>query len=84
MGAMARDARMKHRKDPITNAIPDEWRNLEHNEGVARMYPANWTESSMDLKAGLEVVEVSAEREWAATMPFDMEPLERSTSASDF
>ena len=48
------------------------------------MYPANWTESSMDLKAGLEVVELSAEREWAATMPFDMEPLERGTSASDF
>lgn len=83
MGALPGDARMKHRKDPITNAIPDEWRNVEHSECVARMHPANWTESSMDLMAGLEVVELSAEREWAATMPFDMEPLERGTSASD-
>ena len=82
MGAMPRDARMKHRKDLITNAIPDEWRTFDHNEGVARMSPANWTESSLDLKAGLDVVELSAEREWAATTPFDMEPLERRTSVS--
>jgi hypothetical protein len=82
-GAMPRKPRMKHRKDQITNAMPDDWHNVGHNEGVARNYPANWTESSMDLMAGLEVVELSAEREWAATMPFELEPLERRTSASN-
>jgi hypothetical protein len=76
---MPEDARMQHRNDLMPSALPEPRRKGEHSAGVACRYHGYCTDSSMDLVAGLEVVELPAEGQWADTMPFEMEPLGSST-----
>jgi hypothetical protein len=63
---------MKHRENPIAGAVPQEWFKVEHNVG-ARQDSGNCTESSIDLLAGPEVVELPAPKHWPETMPFKIE-----------
>ena len=74
---------MEPRNDLTTDAIAEERRKVEQKRNVVSRCPGYWTDSSTDLSTGLEVVELTPERQWADTMPFEMEPLERRTQDAD-
>jgi len=43
---------------------------------------SDWTDSSMDLRRGLDIVELS-DTQWADTLPLDIEPPHRSNWVAD-
>jgi len=74
---------MEHRNDSIANVSPTGRRKLARIPGVASEHPGYWTDSSMDLRAGLDIVEVSADTQWADTLPFEIEPPHRGSWITD-
>lgn len=66
---------MDDRNEPITKPVPEGRRKVGHKAGMACKHPGYWTDSSMDLIAGLEVIELPAEGQWVETMPSELEPL---------
>lgn len=74
---------MEHGNRLVANVIPKERRKLTRNTGVASDHPGYWSDSSTDLRAGLEIVELSPNRPWADTAILDLEPLECSDFRSD-
>jgi hypothetical protein len=67
----------------VANVIPKERRKNVRHTCVASDYPGYWADSSTDLRAGLEIVELSHDRQWADTAILGLELLECSNFAAD-
>jgi hypothetical protein len=62
---------MQHRHRPVTNVVPTNRRKPATNASVTVESTGYWTDSTRDLRSGLDVVELSATRQWADTAILD-------------
>jgi len=63
---------MEQRIYVIRDVLPSGQRKRAGTPGVASANDGDWTNSSMDLRFGLDIVEVP-ESQWANTQPMDRE-----------
>jgi hypothetical protein len=63
---------MEQRIYVIGDVVASGQRKRARTPGVAAKNPSDWTDSSMDLKLGLDIVEL-ADSQWANTQPLGRE-----------
>jgi hypothetical protein len=66
------DGLMKQRIYVIGDVVPSGQRKRARTPGAASKNPSDWTDSSMELKLGLDIVEL-ADSQWANTQRLDTE-----------
>lgn len=64
---------MERRRHLIAKVIPKERRSIGSGPHAEPRYRGHWIESSMDLRSGLDVVELTIGRQPAETPPLDIE-----------
>jgi hypothetical protein len=73
---------MEQRLYVIRDVTPKGQRKPARVSGVESDHRSDWTDSSMELRRGLDIVELS-DTQWSDTLPLDIEPPHRSNWAAD-
>jgi hypothetical protein len=73
---------MKQNVYVVRDVTPKGQRKSAKASDVESDHRSDWTDSSMELRHGLDIVELS-DTQWADTLPLDIEPPHRSNWVAD-